>query len=97
MIKKKILGKFVFILTHSILMILVLVAILQCLIVFSSWPSYTKIRVAPQHKSEFPSLTICPESPSYKMNVLRVSRPDPFKSWPRERNFCDPPNIIIDS
>ena len=79
MINRKIFGKFVFILTHIILIILVLVVILQCLIVFSSWPSYTKIRVAPQHQSEFPSLTICPGSLPYKEEVLRVSRPDASK------------------
>ena len=85
MINRKIFGKFVFILTHIILIILVLVVILQCLIVFSSWPSYTKIRVAPQHKSEFPSLTVCPGSSAYRMDVLKVSRLNALKSGLRER------------
>ena len=73
MSKRQFCGKFVFFTTHIILLFFVLVVILQCLIVFSSWPSYTKIRVLSQQVAGFPSLTICPGSPRYKQEVLKVS------------------------
>ena len=72
MSKRKICGKFVFISTHIGLIILVLIVVVQCLIAFSNWPTYTKIGVVSQRTAGFPSLTICPGPMAYKKDVLKV-------------------------
>ena len=70
---KYICGKIVYVSVHVTLIVAVLSLIVQCLIVFSTWPTYTKITVVPQQMAEFPAITICPGVKGYKEDILKVS------------------------
>ena len=69
---RKFCSNVIYISVHIILMITVLALIIQCLVVFSKWPTYTKIKVVPQNMAEFPAMTICPALLGYKEDVLQV-------------------------
>ena len=55
------------------LMALLFAAIINCLVIYNSWPTYTKVTVVPQNEAKYPAITICPLLDGYKEKILQVS------------------------
>ena len=52
---------------------LLFAAIINCLVIYNRWPTYTKVTVVPQNEAKYPAITICPLLNGYKENILQVS------------------------
>ena len=60
----------------SVVIILVLILISQiagCIEHYMLGPTYIETKIAPQHKTRFPAMTICPVTAGYKADILQVN------------------------